>query len=76
MEVMDPAGDATPDDLSTSVTLLGRAASLPDVVGASADKFFMLEVRDYIRDRNQMFSIRFVPHVRSLRLRWLAQEED
>ena len=66
MDVTDPTSGATPDDLSTSVTLYGRVTSLPDVADTTPDKFFMLEVRDYIRDHNQTFSIRFaisLPHL-------------
>jgi hypothetical protein len=67
MDALDPAGEATPDDLSTSVTLYGRVTLIPDTIGTTADKFFTLEVRDYIRDHHQTFSIRFVPPLRLLR---------
>lgn len=60
MDAMDPASNNIPDDLRTSITLLGRVVPLTDVDDTTADKFFMLEVRDYVRDRNQTFNIQFV----------------
>lgn len=56
---MDPSDEDTPDDLYTSVTLSGRVVSAADVTDDTADKFFMLEISEYIRDRNQTFNIRF-----------------
>ena len=56
---MDPSDEDTPDDIYTSVTLSGRVVSAADVTDDTADKFFMLEISEYIRDRNQTFNIRF-----------------
>ena len=57
--MIDPAGKDTPDDLRTSVTLSGRVAPLSEMIGNTTDKFFMLELSDYIRDHMQTFTIRF-----------------
>jgi len=56
----DPANDKTPDDLRTSVTLSGRVVSATDSTATTADKFFILEVSEYIRDQIETFSTRFV----------------
>ena len=57
---MNPTDEATPDDLYTSVTLSGRVVSTTDAIDNGADRFFMLEVSEYIRDHIQLFNIRFV----------------
>ena len=59
MNMMDPSSEDTPDDLRTSVTLSGRVVPVADTIN-STDKFFTLEVSEYIRDRTQTFNIRFV----------------
>ena len=57
----DPNSDPTPVEVRTSVTLCGQVTSTDDMANdSSADKFFTLEVSDYICDRTQMFRIRFV----------------
>ena len=58
---IDPASDDTPGELHTSVTLSGRVVSAADATDNGADKFFTLEVSDYIRDRIQTFNIWFAP---------------
>ena len=59
MNAVDPMSATTPDELLTSVTLLGRAVPIPDAANETPDRYFQLEVKDYIRDHNQTFSIRF-----------------
>jgi len=60
MDMIDPLSEDTPEGLRTSVTLSGQVMSTADTSGSAADKFFMLEVSDYIRDHIQTFNIRFV----------------
>lgn len=67
MNAMDPASEDIPGDLCTSVTLSGRVILLADATGNSADKFFTLEVSEYVRDRAQTFNIRFAASTLSLR---------
>ena len=56
-----PNSDPTPLDVRASVTLCGQVTSITNVANdGSANKFFMLEVSDYVRDRVQTFHIRFV----------------
>ena len=57
---MDPTSDDTPGDLHTSVTLSGRVVSTADATDNAADRFFTLEVSEYIRDHIQAFNIRSV----------------
>jgi hypothetical protein len=59
MNAMDPTSEDIPDDLCTSVTLSGRVVSLTGATGNVGDKFFTLEVSEYVRDRTQTFNIRF-----------------
>ena len=59
MNTMDPLSEDTPDNLCTSVTLSGRVVSVADAIN-STDKFFTLEVSEYIQDHTQTFSIWFV----------------
>lgn len=61
----DPANDLntdpTPLEVRTSVTLFGQVISTTDAASnGGADKFFTLEISEYIRDRMQTFRIRFV----------------
>lgn len=56
-DALDPRGANLPEAHCTSVTIFGRVASAVEVAG-TADKFFTLEVSDYIRDHNQTFNIR------------------
>ena len=59
----DPNPDPTPLEVRTSVTLCGQVTSITDAANdGGADKFFLLEVSDYVRDRVQTFNIRFVPY--------------
>ena len=51
-------GESIPDTLCTSVTLCGRVGP-PEEAPDGLDKFFTLEINEYIRDRTQMFNIRF-----------------
>ena len=57
MDMMDPSGDQNPEGLRTSVTLCGRVVPVVDGVTDVADKFFTLEVSEYIRDYKQTFSV-------------------
>ena len=59
MDNLDPNGD-NPQDFRVSVTLFGRVSQRFDIVENTADKFFVLEVSDYIRDRTQTYTIRCV----------------
>jgi hypothetical protein len=59
MDMIDPSSADTPEGLRTSVALSGRVVSVADATVNPADKFFMLEVSDYIRDHIQAFNIRF-----------------
>lgn len=47
-------------DLRVSVTLLGRVSPPAEAVGNTADKFFTLEVSEYVRGRNKTYAMRFV----------------
>jgi len=58
MDAMDPSDGDSPEGLRTSVTLSGRV-TVADAASGAGDKFFTLEVSDYIRDHVQTFSIRF-----------------
>jgi len=58
--MIDPSSEDTPEGLRTSVTLSGWVVSTADASGSAADKFFTLEVSDYIQDHIQTFNIRFV----------------
>jgi len=56
-----PNPDPTPLEVRTSVTLCGQVTSITNVANdGGANKFFGLEVSDYVRDCVQMFHIRFV----------------
>ena len=46
--MIDPSGDQNPEDLRTSVTLCGRVVPVMDGVSDVADRFFTLEVSEYI----------------------------
>ena len=59
MTNLDPNGN-NPPDFRVSVTLFGRVSQRFDTVENTADKFFVLEVSDYIRDRTQTYTIRYV----------------
>lgn len=59
MDAINPSDDNTPEGLRTSVTLSGRVTAA-DAASGAGDKFFTLEVSDYVRDHTQTFSIRFV----------------
>jgi hypothetical protein len=54
----DGSDDSSPDTLCTSITLCGRVVPC-ELVDEGPDKFFALEVNEYIRDRSQTFTIRF-----------------
>jgi hypothetical protein len=60
MSKMDPESDDDPDDLRTSVTVLGRVLLLPGVPENTTDRFFVLEISEYIRDIAQVFTVQFV----------------
>jgi len=66
-----PSSDPTPLEVRTSVTLCGQVTSTTNDGGAN--KFFVLEVSDYVRDRTQMFHIRFVSLYSFLSTRALAE---
>ena len=55
---IDPTSDDIPDDLCASLTLLGRVVPTAPEPAPTQDKFFTLEVSDYIRDHTQTFRIR------------------
>jgi len=56
-----PDPDPTPLEVRTSVMLCGQVTSITNVANdGGANKFFALEVSDYVRDRVQTFRIRFV----------------
>lgn len=57
--ILDLDPEDSPDDIRTSVTLYGRVVPINDVVENTPDRFFMLEVSDYVRDHTQTFTIRF-----------------
>ena len=59
MPAFDAGGQGLPDASHTSVVICGCIVSAAEVVGSS-DKFFMVEVSEYIRDRLQTFNIQFV----------------
>jgi hypothetical protein len=59
MTNFDARGD-NPQDLRTSVMVFGRVSQRFDTVENTVDKFFTLDVSDYICDRTQTYIIRFV----------------
>ena len=58
MNAPDPVNDKTPDTICTSVTICGRAV-LTEVASEGHDKFFTLELNEYIRGGSKTFNIRF-----------------
>jgi len=63
---IDPFDNTASKDRRTSVTVSGRVVPLTDVTGEVESGVFMLEVNEFIRDRNQSFTIRFATHFFSL----------
>ena len=58
MHIADPSAETTPDTVRTSVTTCGRAIP-SDVVTDTRDRYFGLEMKEYIRDISHEFNITY-----------------
>jgi len=56
---INPFDSTASKDRCTSVAVSGQVAPLTNVTGEVESGVFMLEVNEFIRDRNQLFTIRF-----------------
>ena len=57
LTLVDADAKNVPDESRTSVTLCGRVVSVADVTGNVVDKFFTVELSEYIRDHMQTFTL-------------------